>query len=96
VSSHTADDVLGEEDPDLLVVLELGVVPQILDCGDTSLVVPGRVEIEAASLAGALVPLRPEQGPGLAEREVDVEENCPQGRDCVRLARARQTPAGQR
>ena len=46
-ASHPPDDVLGEGDPDLLVVDELGVGPEILEGGETGLLVAARVEHQA-------------------------------------------------
>ena len=50
-AAHAADDVGGEGDPDLLVVVELGVVPQALASGDPRLVVARRIERQPVALA---------------------------------------------
>jgi hypothetical protein len=75
VAAHPADDVLGEADPDLLVVVELGVVLEVLERGGARLRVPSRVERKAKALARGPVAVGPEQGAGLRDREVDVEED---------------------
>ena len=46
VAAHAADDVLGERDPDLLVVDELGVRAQVLEGGEARLLVAVGVERE--------------------------------------------------
>ena len=46
-AAHATNDVLGERDPDLLVVLELGVHPQVGEGRDPRLLVPLRVEARA-------------------------------------------------
>ena len=43
--------------------------------GPARLVVAGGIELEAVRSAEPLVPLRAEVGPGLRDREVDVEDN---------------------
>jgi hypothetical protein len=75
--AHAADDVLGEADPDLFVVLELRVVLEIVDGVRACVRIAVRVEDEPPTLARAPVALGAEQGPGLAEREVHVEEDGP-------------------
>ena len=76
VAAHPADDVLGEGDPDLLVVHELGVRPaDPSSAASRAVLVARRVEVEPVRRADAPVRLRPELGPGPREREVDVEEN---------------------
>jgi hypothetical protein len=67
-------------------VLELRVLTEIEDRRGTRLQVALGVELEAEALAGLLVAAGPEQGPGLGEGEVDVEEDCVYG----------QTPVGER
>ena len=78
VAAHAADDPLGEGDPDLLVVLELGMALDPLDRPLARLAVARRVELEAEALAQAAVALGAELRPGPGDREVDVEENCSQ------------------
>ena len=75
VAAHAADDVLGERDPDLLVVDELGVRAQILERGEPGGLVASRVEVEPVGGADPPVRLRPELRPGPREREIDVEEH---------------------
>ena len=65
-----------KSDPDLLVVVELRMPLEGLDGGGSGLGVAARVELEPEALAEELVALRPEVGPRLDEREVDVEEDC--------------------
>ena len=86
LTAHPADDVLGEAEPDLLVVLELGVLLQVEDRGGARLGIALRVEVEAEPLPRIVIPARPEQGPRLGEGEVDVEED----------RFDRQTPVGER
>ena len=78
VAAHAAHDPLGEAEPDLVVVLELGMAAQVDQGGIASRLVAGGVEREPVALACAHVALRPELGPGPRKREVDVEENGPQ------------------
>jgi hypothetical protein len=74
-ATHPAHDVLREADPDLGVVLELGMVLQVLDGGDPGVVVALSVENEPEAVPGGAVALRTEQRPRLRQREVDVEED---------------------
>ena len=76
VAAHAADDLLREEDPDLLVVVELRMAFQRRNGVSPSLGVALGVELQAEPLAEPPVALRAEIGPGLGDREVDVEENC--------------------
>ena len=75
VAAHAADDLLREENPDLLVVVELRVAFEGRDCVRTGLAVALWVELEPETLPESPVALRPEIGPRLGDREVDVEEN---------------------
>src|SRR2546423_7200645 len=75
VAAHAADDPLCECDPDLLVVLELGVALDALDGPLARRRVARRVELQPEALTESLVPLRPELRPGPGDREVDVEED---------------------
>src|SRR2546421_648947 len=59
----------------LLVVRELGVALQVRDRRVARLVVARRIEAQSEALPEQPVALRPEVGPGLRKREVDVEEN---------------------
>jgi hypothetical protein len=79
VAAHTADDPLGEQHPDLLVVVELGVPLERLDGGHARIGVPRGIELEPEPPSHPLVPLGPEVRPGHDEREVDVEEDCAEG-----------------
>ena len=88
VTAHPQDDLLGEGDPDLLVVHELVVALQRLDRSRTRLVVAIRVEHEAVALADSAVSLGPELRPGSKQREVDIEENCSKHRSRIALAPA--------
>src|SRR5581483_10745654 len=74
-AAHALHDRLGERDPDLLVVLELGVLRHLLDRSQPRVLVARRVELEAVALPEVPVPLRPELEPGAEEREVDVEQD---------------------
>src|SRR5581483_11264376 len=74
-SAHAADDVLGEGDPELVVVLELRVALEIRLRRVAGVVVAPRIEDELEPCAEPPVPLRPELGTGSNEREVDVEED---------------------
>ena len=49
VAAHAADDVLGERDPDLLVVHELGVRPQIVEGREPCRLVAAGIEAEPVS-----------------------------------------------
>src|SRR5262249_18349649 len=73
--AHPDHDLLGEGDPDLLVVDELGMLLHDLDGAEPRLVVAVRVETEAVALAEPPVALGPEFRPWLEEREIDVEQN---------------------
>ena len=50
VAAHAADDVLGERDPDLLVVHELGVRAQIGERGEPRLLVAVGIEAEPVAV----------------------------------------------
>src|SRR6185312_9785134 len=76
--AHPAHDPLGETEPDLVVVLELGMASQIDERRVASLLVASRLEPEPVALAGADVRLGPELRTGPSEREVDVEQHRPQ------------------
>ena len=75
VAAHAADDVLREQHPQLLVVLELRVPPQVVQRRQPRLLVAAGIEAEAVPLAEPPVPLRPELRPRSRQREVDVEEH---------------------
>jgi hypothetical protein len=75
VAAHPADDPLGEEHPDLLVVVELRMPLDHLDRVSARVRVARGVEVEPEPPAERLVALRPEVGARLGEREVDVEED---------------------
>ena len=60
--AHPLDDPLGEEHPDLLVVVELGMTLQRRERRAPSLVVARRVELEPVALPETHVPLRAEVG----------------------------------
>src|SRR5918999_4514169 len=51
LTAHAADDVLGEPDPDLLVVLELWMSLDVLDRRGPRSVVPRGIELKAETLA---------------------------------------------
>src|SRR5205807_10018046 len=63
LTAHTADDPLGERDPDLLVVLQLRVPLERRDGRGPRVLVAGRVELEAELLAAPPVALRLQLGP---------------------------------
>src|SRR5437764_396659 len=74
-ATHPFDDPLREEHPDLVVVVELGMP---LDFGErraACVVVAVGVERQPMPLTEAAVALRPEHGPWLGDRVVDVEDN---------------------
>ncbi len=77
VASHPPDDLLGERDPDLVVVLELRMALERRVRGEPGRLVPLRVERQAVPLAEPPVSLRAELGTGQREGEVDVEEDGP-------------------
>src|SRR6266446_78788 len=79
VAAHAADDLLGEENPDPLVVIELRVPLERRDGVRTRFAVAPRIENEAEALTEPPVALRPEIGPRLGDREIDVEENGAEG-----------------
>ncbi len=91
VAAHAADDVLGERDPDLLVVHELGVHPQVGEGRDPRRLVASGIEAEAVRVPHALIRIGPELGPGPREREVDVEEDGAQHRPSIRAEAASTT-----
>ena len=77
ISAHSANDLLGERDPDLFVVHEPPFALQRLDRGRASLPVPVGLEREPVPLPHPPVPLGPELRPRPKEREVDIEETRP-------------------
>src|SRR6266511_2846664 len=77
-AAHTDEDLLREAVPDRLVVQELRVPLQVEDCSLARLLVATRIESKAVSRRDARVALRRQLRPGTAEREIDVEQNCPQ------------------
>jgi hypothetical protein len=90
MAAHATHDVLGEGDPDLLVVLEAGMGPEIGERGQAGVLVAIRVESEPVRLPYAPIGVRTELRPGAREREVDVEEDCAEhtariGIDAARL-----------
>ena len=74
-AAHALDDPLGEEHPDLLVVVELRVPLQRRDRVAARLLVAVRLELEAEPRAEPAVTLGPEVGARLREREVHVEDD---------------------
>ena len=78
VAAHAPDDQLGEGEPHLLVMPELGVALDLCDRPGACLEVGVRVELEPVLAAQVDVPLGAEVGPRLGEGEVDVEEHGPQ------------------
>ena len=75
IAPHPEDDLLGERDPDLLVVHERMVALQRLDGRSPSLVVQAGLEREPVPLPHPPVPLGPKLGPGPKQREIDVEQD---------------------
>src|SRR5262249_27616877 len=78
LAAHAHHDLLGERNPDLLVVDELGMLLHLLDRAEPRLLVAGRVERERVALTETPVALGAELGPGTEEREVDVEQHGPE------------------
>src|SRR5437773_286470 len=70
-----ADDALHESDPDLLVVLELGMALDPHERRLAGVLVPGRIEREPVAAARPAVALRTEVGAGPRDRSVDVEKD---------------------
>src|SRR5581483_7509683 len=75
VAAHAPHDPLREGDPDLLVVVVLGMALQVDERGVARLRVAHAVEDEPESLRAADVALGHQLGTRPREREVDVEEN---------------------
>ena len=75
LAAHPADDLLGERDPELVVVGVVGVTLERVERRRPRLLVQLRVEPEPVPLADLAVALRPELWPGPGEREVDVEDD---------------------
>ena len=96
-AAHPLDDVEREPHPDLLVVLELGVVLEVGDSGEPRRLVQGGIEREAVAQPGARIAVRPELGPGTEQGEVDIEEDCAQHRSSIGVGcSARPRARGQR
>ena len=74
-AAHAHDDALGEEHPQLLVVVELGVPFERIERGPPGLVVQRGVEREPISAPDPDVAVGPEVRPGHGDREVDVEDD---------------------
>src|SRR5262249_56609278 len=75
VASHAPHDPLREAEPDLVVVLELGVAAEIDESGLARGLVARRVEAKLVALTCAHVSLGSELRPRPSEREVHVEED---------------------
>ncbi len=75
-ASHPDDDPFGEEHPDLLVVVELGMTLDLGEGRRPCLLVPGRIEVEAVAEPEPVVTLRPEVRPRPGQREIDIEDDC--------------------
>ncbi len=76
IAAHPEDDLLGERDPDLLVVDERVVVLQRLDRGGARVRVRGRGRAPSPCRSPTRrYPSGPSSGPGPKEREVDVEQD---------------------
>src|SRR5205823_14903335 len=83
-AAHAPDDLLSEQHPDLLVVVELRMPLERRDGMRASLAVALGVELEPEALAEPPVAVRPEIRTWLGNREVDVEENGAQShRSCL-------------
>src|SRR6185312_7378903 len=78
-SAHADEDLLREAVPDRLVVQKLGMALEVLDRRFARLVVAARVQRDPVPPGDARVTLRGQLRPGTTKREVDVEENRPQG-----------------
>ena len=92
-ATHAAHDRLGERDPDLLVVLELGMALEARQRREARVLVPVGIERQPVTLTCSAIPLRPELRPRLEEREVDVEEHRAQHRGREGSARGRRAVA---
>ena len=77
-AAHADDDPLGEQHPDLLVVVELGMPFHLGEGLDARLVVAGGVEVEAVAEPERAVAVGAEVRAGPGDREIDVEDDCPQ------------------
>ena len=74
-AAHAAHDVLGEPDPDLLVVLQLGVMSEVDDRRRPGAVVERSSSSRPWRAPAVRYPIGPSSGPGLGDREVDVDED---------------------
>ena len=75
-AAHAEHDLLGERDPDLVVVGVIGMALQRVERVEPGLLVACRVEHEPVPLADLAVSLGAELGAGPGKREVDVEDDC--------------------
>src|SRR5205085_1272804 len=75
VAAHAFDDALGEEDPDLLVVLELRVALERRKGRPPRVLVACRIERQPVPGAEPRIALGPEVGPRPRDREVDIEDH---------------------
>ena len=60
LAAHAPDDLLGEAEPELLVVLQLRVALQLVEGGEPRVVVATRVEREAVPSTEPRIAVRPE------------------------------------
>ena len=84
-AAHPQDDPLGEEHPDLLVVIQLRMPLHLRERSRARLVVPGRLEVEPVSEPERPVSVRSEVRPRPCEGEVDVEDGRAQHATRIRL-----------
>jgi hypothetical protein len=75
VPAHPDHDPLREQEPDLLVVLELRMALNGVVSAHTRFVVARGVELEPVATANPHVSVRAQFRPGSRDGEVDVEEN---------------------
>src|SRR5918994_3345552 len=76
VAAHAADDLLGELDPELVVVDVVGMALERVERRQAGRLVEVRLERAAVPFPHLAVALRAKLRPGPCEREVDVKYHC--------------------
>src|SRR5471030_925364 len=76
--AHAPNDLLGEENPDLLVVVELRMTLHLGDRVSPRFLIPSRIEVEPVAQPKLPISVRPKLGPGPRQGEVNIEDNGPQ------------------